>query len=496
MMMTLIVASLVERGIAGVSRSSMKAFSEGADVVEVRFDALDGVASDLSLVDAARAAVKGPAMATYRSLGEGGEAPSDASRREVLEKVSGAGFEYIDLELDVDRNLLRDGDFASGTTTIASHHFAGPVPRSEVTRSLERVCAEGDIGKVAMPCETGSQALMLAEVGLARKERGERFTLIGMGSQGQLTRACARGIGSWMVYACMPGTPAAPGQLDLGTQRDVLNEDAIITGLVGHPVSHSVSKPMQEAAMAQAGLRGIYLPIDMPPRTFRRRTLETMAAIGLKGVNITIPHKRTAMRISDETAPSTVRIGAVNTVVFSNSRISAENTDTYGFRKLIERKKVRVRDREVLVIGAGGAARAVTSVMRDMGAALTVSSRRGDAARALAASVGSDVIGYSTLRSTKKSFDVVVNCTPIGTRGTSLERSALPANLFKQGTTLVDLVYNPPTTKSMEAAADRGCKAHGGLDMLVFQGERAFEAWTGVAPDTDCMRRAARRALR
>ena len=495
-MMTLIVASLVERGIAGVSRSSMKAFSGGADIVEVRLDCLEGVASDLSLVDAVRAAVKGPAMATYRSSGEGGDAPADNRRGKVLDRMVGAGFEYIDLELDTDRRFLRDAELPPGTTSIASHHFARPAPRSDVVRSLRRACAAGDIGKVAMPCETGSQAVMLAEVGLAWKGRGDHFTLIGMGAQGQLTRACAGAIGSQMVYACLPGMPAAPGQLDLRAQRDVSQEDAVVTGLVGHPVSHSVSRPMQEAAMARAGMHGVYLPLDIPPGTFRRQTVETLAAIGLRGVNVTIPHKRTALSIADETTASAERVGAANTLVFSEERVAAENTDTYGFRKLIELKKVRVKDRNVLVLGAGGAARAVVSVLKDMGAITTVSSRKSDAARALATGVGAGTIGYSTLRSTKKSFDVVVNCTPIGTRGTSLERRALPVNLFGPGTTLVDLVYNPRTTKSMEVAKGRGGRAYGGLDMLVFQGERSFESWTGVTPDTDSMRRAARRALR
>lgn len=243
--MPLVVASLVEGSISGVSDSSKAAFRAGADLVELRLDHLEGF--NVRMIREARREMLGPTIATLRSKGQGGRSGLAGSRREdALMEILESDFEYVDLELETDRSLLRKNKGAeSETRTIVSSHFSRSVPRDVVEKKLVEAMTLGDIAKIAMPCESAPQALDLAQLGLKFSRLKKRFVIIGMGLQGQLTRVFADRLGSELVYACLPGKEAAPGQLDVAAQISILERPRKVFGLIGHPVSHSVSKPMQ-----------------------------------------------------------------------------------------------------------------------------------------------------------------------------------------------------------------------------------------------------------
>lgn len=488
--MARLVASLVERSVSGVSRSSKKAFSLGADIVEVRLDHLWAQALDEEKLLSVREAVKGPAIATLRSKGEGGMSTLKGTRREhALSVTADAGFEFIDLEAKADAQLIKEG-IGSEAETIVSVHLRAPGNPRKVARLLGDACSKGDIGKVATPCTDAAQALDLARTGIAASSEGNRFSLIGMGEQGALTRACADKIGSALVYCCLPGKPAAPGQFDVATQAGLRAHGRVLLGLLGHPVSHSVSRPMQEAALRRAGLNGAYLHLDVPPARMTRESLELLGALGFTGLNVTIPHKARVSDMCDRKGPSAVSTGVVNTVKFEGEHIIGENTDVFGFSKLIEHKIHIDKSTSALVLGAGGAARAAVRVLADSGASVTVAARRVRQARETAADDGKGV-GFDDLG--PGIFDIAVNCTPIGMKG--FPTGGLPIKSAGKETVFFDLVYNPPITSTMRRARARGARTHGGLEMLVHQGAQAFRLWTGVEPDVAAMRRAARRAL-
>lgn len=494
--MTFIVASIVERSISGVSRSSKKAFSLGADLVEVRLDLMEIDRVDADFMARVRMAVKGPAIATLRSYKEGGASRlTKAARRKALKAILRSGFEYIDLELESDADLLKEiKKTRTRPEIIASSHFTRPVKAREAETRLRRACKAGDIGKVAMPCEDASQALMLSVISMKFSMNGERFTLIGMGEQGQMTRVCVRQMGSSMVYCCMPGKPAAPGQLDLRTQLSLYRRDKVVLGLIGHPVSHSVSQPMQEAALARSGLIGAYLHLDVPPKNLDREILERFRNLGFKGLNVTIPHKKNVHSLCDRLGPSALATGAVNTVKFEASRIYGENTDVIGLTRMIE-GKIRISpDDSALIVGAGGAARSAAYVLSHLGADVTVAARSLKKAKDVASMVDGHALPLP-LEGKCHSYDIVVNCTPMGTKSSG-GRIPIPARVFKKGTILFDLVYNPPMTKSMKIAMSREAKAVNGLDMLVHQGAQSFRIWTSKEPDVKAMSRAAKGALR
>jgi len=489
--MARLVASLVERSVSGVSRSSRKAFSLGADLVEVRLDHIEPAALTGRSLSLIRDAVHGPAIATLRSKAEGGLSALRGTRRETaLRVIADAGFEFIDLEARIDARVIRAG-IGTGPEVIVSSHLRAPGDSKRVDRLLRSVCASGDIGKVAMPCTDASQALMLARVGRRVAEERKTFALIGMGDQGALTRACAEEIGSALVYCCLPGRPAAPGQFDVATQAALRSRGRVLLGLLGHPVSHSVSRPMQEAALRRAGLGGAYLPLDIPPAHMTRANLRLMGTLGFTGLNVTIPHKARVSGMCDEKGPSAASTGVVNTVRFKSDLIIGENTDVFGFSKLIEHKIRIVKGTSALVLGAGGAARAAVRVLADSGASVSVAARRVGRAED-AASDDAEALGFGEIGPGKR-FDVVVNCTPVGMKG--FPSVGLPMTAVGKGTVLFDLVYNPPVTSTMKRARAKGAKAYGGLDMLVHQGAEAFRIWTGVEPDIRSMARAAKGAL-
>lgn len=493
--MTYLVASLVEKSIDALAESSRAAFQTGADIVEVRLDHLDELSDD-SVADA-RKAVLGPAIATLRSAVEGGRSRlGPRNREQILRLAADAHFEYIDMELERDGGALRS--FAEEETRpiiIASKHFSRPASKKAVQNALRRACEVADIGKVAMPCEHAGHALMLAQVGIGAAKANRRFSIIGIGIQGQLTRVCAREMGAELAYACLPGREAAPGQLDIATQRRLLDEKKLLLGLLGHPVSHSVSKPMQEAAMARASITGAYVPLDVPPDKLTRLALRTLVRLGFRGVNVTIPHKAWAFRNCSRKGPAAKATGAVNTLIFRGSLIEGENTDVYGFSRLLEGKKDIIPGTRVLVVGAGGAARAVAYVLRERRAKLTVTDKDMDRARRLARDFGARPIRPSELRRRRDlHYDLIVNCTPMGMKGVS-DESPIDGRFFEPSNVLIDIVFNPPVTATMRLAESRGARAYGGLEMLVHQGAESFRLWTGIEPDVDVMGEAARRAL-
>ncbi|MGQ9587140.1 MAG: shikimate dehydrogenase [Thermoplasmata archaeon] len=492
--MSLIVASLVERSLAGVSDSSKRAFREGADVVELRLDCLKTF--DENRLGDVRAGVPGPAIATLRSTSEGGRSRLKGKKRaSILAGLTEHGFDYIDLELENDKWLLKElRTRKERPRTIASAHFRRPVSREVIEATLAEACSLGDIGKVAMACEHAGHAIMLAQVGMKFSRLGEKHVLIGMGDQGQLTRVCAKQMGSCMEYVCLEGKQAAPGQLDLLTQRALGDERRVILGLIGHPVSHSVSKPMHEAALRKSRLPGIYLPLDIPPGWFEAQALETLSSLGFLGVNVTIPHKREALRFCSRKSASAAATGAVNTIKFERGLVIGENTDTYGFSKLIEGKMRIAPNTRALLIGAGGAARAAAHVLTSQEGKITVAARRLSQAREIADAFEGEAITMKSLAQSDRWYDLIVNCTPLGMVGKPA-RCAVPIQLINKKTVLFDLVYNPPVTATMRAAMKRGARAYGGLEMLVHQGAKSFQIWTGKPPDLDALRRAAREGL-
>ncbi|MGN6254209.1 MAG: shikimate dehydrogenase [Solirubrobacterales bacterium] len=256
--------------------------------------------------------------------------------------------------------------------------------------------------------------------------------------------------------------------------------------VLGHPVSHSRSPAMQNAALGALELwEWSYEAIDVAPEGFAAKVGE-MAAGDFVGANVTVPHKEAALALADEASEASQQIGAANTLVFAEGGIEAHNTDADG---LLAALPVSPRSRNVLVLGAGGAARAAIWALLWEGAEVEVWNRTAAKAAALCAELG----GAAVTDPQQDRYEIVVNTSAAGLRGEDpFEHLPLEPDLFAAGQTVVDMVYGERRSPLLVAAEEAGATAVDGLEVLVQQGARSLEVWTGREPDLAVMRRAAR----
>jgi shikimate dehydrogenase len=256
--------------------------------------------------------------------------------------------------------------------------------------------------------------------------------------------------------------------------------------VIGHPVAHSRSPAMQSAALGALGLADwTYRAIDAAPDAFEM-TVRELAAVGYAGVNVTVPHKEAALALAGEASEASQQIGAANTLVFDGKRIEAHNTDADG---LLAALPDLPRGRRVLVLGAGGAARAAIWALLWEGAEVEVWNRTPEKAAALTAELG----GAAITDPGQDAYEVIVNTSAAGLKGEDpFEHLPLEPDLFAESQTVVDMVYGERTSPLLEAAEAAGAATVDGLEILVQQGARSLEIWTGRAPDLEIMRTAAR----
>ena len=271
--------------------------------------------------------------------------------------------------------------------------------------------------------------------------------------------------------------------------------------VLGHPVSHSRSPAMQNAALEALGLAGewSYEAVDLAPEEFAERT-RALPAEGFVGANVTIPHKEAALAVADEASEPAQLIGAANTLSFADGSIRAENTDAPG---LVAALREPVRDRKALVLGAGGSARAAVWALAGEGATVSVWNRTPERADSLVrglSDAGARTVAEGRLAPVSGEqvravgYDLIVNCTAVGMGGEDpFEVLPIDPERFNADIVLVDLVYGGGETALVAEARRRGATTIDGLEILVRQGAESLRIWTGLDPPLYVMREAARR---
>lgn len=274
--------------------------------------------------------------------------------------------------------------------------------------------------------------------------------------------------------------------------------------VLGHPIGHSLSPVMHNASIQSLGMDAIYLAFDVAPDRLMA-VLPAMRDMGFGGVNLTVPLKEVAFSGIEMLADTARRLGAVNTVQFlEDGTLKGHNTDGYGFRQAIREAFGReVEGLSVFVLGSGGAGRAVAITCAVEGAQKIMVTDI-DTERCRRVSEEIDKLGAGTAAEAVPndpaawtgscgSADLIVQATPVGMK--SDDTPLLGPASFRQGQAVFDLVYMYPETPFMRAARESGADAANGLDMLLYQGARAFTIWTGKEPDIDAMRRSLQNAV-
>lgn len=272
--------------------------------------------------------------------------------------------------------------------------------------------------------------------------------------------------------------------------------------VIGHPIGHTLSPVMHNASMQELGYDGIYLALDIHPDELMD-VLPAMAKMGFAGVNLTVPHKEIAFRGLDKLDESARLLGAANTVQFTPDGMIGHNTDGYGFLKALEESfGKRMEGDAVFVLGCGGAGRAVALMAAKEGARSLVLAdidaervqRLDTEIRGLTPQVEvKPALDKASQIALCRECDLVVQASPVGMK--KGDPSLLPSEAFRAGQRVFDLIYMYPETAILTVAREAGAQIANGLGMLLHQGARAFEIWTGVNPSVPAMRKALEEAV-
>lgn len=262
-------------------------------------------------------------------------------------------------------------------------------------------------------------------------------------------------------------------------------------GVVGHPLGHSLSPLMHNRAFEALGLDAVYLAFET------RDILGVMAgarALPIQGLSVTIPHKRAVMECLDEVDPAAQKIGAVNTVARQGKRLVGFNTDAAGARRALESRlgPGALRGMRCLLVGAGGAARAVGFALLEAGASLALWNRSPQRGQRLALALGCPLLSQE--EAWDFGADLLVNATPVGMVPMT-GSCPVPEHALRRGMAVFDLVYNPPETLLLQKARDRGCITVSGLDMFLYQGALQLKLWTGLEPPLEAIKTVVSEAL-
>ncbi|MGE4053898.1 MAG: shikimate dehydrogenase [Vicinamibacterales bacterium] len=449
----------------------------GADLVELR---LDSVADPD--VAGALAGRRTPVIVTCRPTWEGGAfAGTEEERQRLLNEALARGAEYVDVEWRAGFSGLIAS--SADRIVLSSHDFTG-IPIDLDARINAMRAAGARFVKVAVTPSRLSDVLVLQKLG-AGNDTARRTVLIAMGERGLTTRILPERFGSAWTYA---GDLGDVGQVTIASLLDFyrfreVTEDARLYGVAGSPVSHSVSPAMHNASFRALGENAVYLPL---PAADADDLLAFARGMGLSGASVTIPFKVPLLELLDTVDAKARDAGAVNTIRQVDGGWAGTNTDIQGFLAAFDRRGIALKGVRVSVLGAGGAARAVTMGLASRGAHVSVHARDTQAAAAVAALGAGQARQWPPMSG---SWDVLVNCTPVGMHPNA-DASPL-AGATIDGRVVYDLVYNPEDTRLLRDARAAGAETIGGLDMLVAQAEAQCEWWTGKRPPDGVMRSAA-----
>ncbi len=440
------------------------------------------------------------AIATCRRAEYGGHFPDTLAQEfGLLTTAAHVGFHILDLELE-SAEALTVAQLTSlrtaGAALLLSHH------NFTATEDLEAIYARiaaftPDFLKIVPTATTLADNLQVRHL-LERHASEAQIVAIAMGEPGILSRILSpRWGGAFTFASASQGAETAPGQIDARTLLDLYGIDKIdaatkFYGVVGNPVRSSLSPLMLNTAFRRKDINAVYLPLQTSTLP---DLLQLVRDLPLNGLSVTMPFKQQILPYLETIAPLAAQIGACNTVLrVSDGKLHGFNTDVAGIIGPLE-KRMPLKDARVLVLGAGGAARAAAFGLKDKGSKVLLLNRTRETAQKLARQAGVQVLTREALPRTR--VDIIVNATPIGmtgqTTGSPLEAHELAALTPKL---VFDLVYNPLETPLLRFVREQSIATITGVEMFVHQGARQFELWTGKAAPEDEMLQVVLQTLR
>lgn len=508
---TLLCTSLTAKTVDGMLAEAQEALAAGADIVEVRLDYLENFSPETDLSTLLETCPL-PVIVTFRPAWEGGlYNGEEAPRLAALKYAAALGADFIDIELKAAHIY-----FAAATLTshpnnrviVSSHDYQATASEEELDALVEKCKAAGaDIVKFATTAQDITDAARVLRVLERAVSSGQPTIALAMAERGQITRILAPKYGGFLTFGALsPERQSAPGQPTLGQLRDLFrlqeqNAETKVFGIVGNPVSHSRSPAIHNAAMTSIEFKGVYVPLlvdDMA--TF----LKNFHSKDWAGFSVTIPHKEAALKgaaTADEVAAA---IGAANTLIRqADGTLKAYNTDWLAAISAIERglggsgiaddaQNSPLEGKTVVVVGAGGAGRALAFGAASRGASVIIANRSASRAIELAAQLNSNPpakgVALEEVASGNVSGDVLVNTTSVGMHPLQ-DETPVPAAALSGYALVFDAVYTPLQTRLLQEAAAAGCAVVTGDEMFVGQAAHQFRLFTGEEAPVELMRK-------
>jgi 3-dehydroquinate dehydratase/shikimate dehydrogenase len=472
-----------------------EAAKQGAKLAELRMDFLAKAPDFRRLLDGRPC----PLIATFRRPSDGGRwGGTEEERHMLLRQAIVAGFDYVDLETDVADTIRRFGK----VKRIVSYHNLRETP-DDLAEIYAGMCKQDpDIVKIAVTAQnTGDNLRVL------RLMKNAPCPTIAhcMGDLGTCSRLLSLRFGAPFTYGSFNRERTiAPGifafrDLQKLFFADQIDTDTRIFGVIGDPVAQSLSPLVHNRAFRHLGINALYLPFRVP-RGELAEFVQAFRELPVEGYSVTIPHKEPAARLAANKDPTVELTGAANTLLATGEGFAAFNTDAQAAIDSLRANLPVGQDgvppplasRTVLILGAGGVARAVAHALRSEGVALSIANRTLDRAEKLAAEVNCKVVDWAARHSTL--CDTLINCTSVGMHP-NLDESPIHSSFLKPGLMVFDTIYTPETTLLVREARKRDCHVLTGVEMFVRQAGLQFKMFTGQNPPLELMTKAVRRFL-
>jgi len=424
-------------------------------------------------------------VATCRRAVNGGKFKgSAASELSVLNKAAAAGFQFVDIELETAQalKLSEYEHLRSRVGVILSHHDFKATKKLDETFDRMRVFVADFYKLISTATRLHDNVVMMKFI----EDKSHHHSMVGMcmGEQGLMSRLLSLRAGSVFTFAAAsPGEETAPGQIAFRTLRDVYRIDQVdaatrVYGVAGDPVSHSLSPLVMNTAFRRENVNAVYLALHAKDLD---DLIQCVRDIPISGLSITMPYKESIVEYLDGTDEVTQRVGACNTVVRAqNGKLFGFNTDVAGIVGPLQ-QRTALEGAKVLVIGAGGAARAAVFGLKERGAEVFIMNRTPAPAQKLAKQAKAKYIARADLK--KHLFEAIVHATPVGMNG---ERTSPLRPEEIRAKYVFELVYSEPETALVKMAQAAKAQVISGTEMFVTQAVRQFEIWTGKpAPVAD-----------
>ncbi|MFL5340845.1 MAG: shikimate dehydrogenase [Gemmataceae bacterium] len=479
-----------------VAAELQEAAKLGARMLEIRLDYIAHAPDFRRLIDKKPC----PVVATIRRREDGGRwSGTEEARQMLLRQCVVGGFDWVDLETDVADHIPRFGP----VKRIVSYHNLEGIP-DNLDEIYAKMCRQdADVLKLAVTAHQPADNLRILEL---LKNAKRPTTAHCMGDIGFPSRILALKYGAPFIYAAFneervlaPGMPVT-WDLQHSYPIDKINADTKVFGVIGDPVAHSLSPLLHNRLFHRHNINGVYLPFRVP-RGQLQPFVDAFDRLPVAGYSVTIPHKEGAAALATNPDAIVQQTHAANTLIRQAAGgFTAANTDYEAVVDALaenlpnneDGKPGTLAGKMVLLLGAGGAARAVAHALKKAGCVLTIANRTPEKANALAAECEARVRDWMGRH--VATCDILINATAVGMHP-NVDDTPLHAGFLQPGMVVFDLVYNPESTVLVKDARARSCRVITGVELFVRQAAKQFKLFTGIDPNLDRMRQIVRRAL-